>query len=56
MTAVLEIRNLHVSIGDRFGWGWINDEYFDRQLKMLRDWEKDWLDRPGAEWLRTGAG
>ena len=45
---------LHISMGDRFGWGWINDGYFDRQLKVLRDWEKDWLDRPGAERLRAG--
>jgi Ser/Thr protein kinase RdoA (MazF antagonist) len=45
---------LHVSLGDRFAWGWINDGYFDRQLKVLRDWEKDWLNRPGAEWLQAG--
>jgi hypothetical protein len=24
---------LHVGLGDRFGWGWINDRYFDRHLK-----------------------
>jgi Ser/Thr protein kinase RdoA (MazF antagonist) len=38
---------LHMGIGDRFGWGWINDEYFDRQLKVLRDWEKSSLNQPG---------
>jgi Ser/Thr protein kinase RdoA (MazF antagonist) len=48
------LMGLHISLGDRFGWGWINDGYFDRQLKVLRDWEKDWLDRPSAEWLRAG--
>src|SRR5262249_35761435 len=46
--------SLHIGIGDRFGWGWINDGYFDRQLKVLRDWEKNSLDLPGAKWLPTG--
>jgi len=46
---------LHVSLGDRFGWGWINDRYFDRHLKMLRDWETKFLDRPVTEWLLAGA-
>jgi Ser/Thr protein kinase RdoA (MazF antagonist) len=44
---------LHISIGDRFGWGWINDDYFDRQFKVLRDWEKNWLSRSGAVWLQV---
>jgi Ser/Thr protein kinase RdoA (MazF antagonist) len=48
------LMGLHIGIGDRFGWGWINDGYFDRQLKVLRDWEKNCLDRPRAEWLRAG--
>jgi Ser/Thr protein kinase RdoA (MazF antagonist) len=48
------LMGLHISVGDRFGWGWINDGYFDRQLKILRDWEKDWLDRPSAGWLQAG--
>jgi Ser/Thr protein kinase RdoA (MazF antagonist) len=47
---------LHVGMGDRFGWSWINDTYFDRQLQMLRDWEKNWLSRPGAIWLQGDAG
>lgn len=42
---------LHVALGDRFGWGWINDRYFDRQLKVLRQWEMDFLDRPASSWL-----
>jgi Ser/Thr protein kinase RdoA (MazF antagonist) len=46
---------LHVGSGDRFGWGWINDDYFDRQFKVLRDWEKNWLSRP-AGWLQADAG
>jgi len=46
---------LHMGIGDRFGWGWINDGYIDRQLKVLRDWEKRSLDQAGAKWLRASA-
>jgi len=46
---------LHISLGDRFGWGWMNDGYFDRQLEVLRDWEKNFLDRPGREWLLAPA-
>jgi Ser/Thr protein kinase RdoA (MazF antagonist) len=42
---------LHISLGDRFGWGWMNDGYFDRQLKVLRDWDKNFLERPGSAWL-----
>ena len=34
---------LHIGFGDRFGWGWINDRYFDCPLKVLRDWEENWL-------------
>jgi Ser/Thr protein kinase RdoA (MazF antagonist) len=56
MAAFVAIRQiwllgLHIGSGDRFGWGWINDGYFDNQLKVLRDWEKTWLTRPGAAWL-----
>jgi Ser/Thr protein kinase RdoA (MazF antagonist) len=47
---------LHIGSGDRFGWGWINDSYFDRQLKVLRDWEENWLSRPSATWLQADAG
>jgi Ser/Thr protein kinase RdoA (MazF antagonist) len=49
------LMGLHIGAGDRFGWGWINDGYFDRHLKVLRDWEKNALDQPGATWLRAGA-
>jgi hypothetical protein len=46
---------LHVSLGDRFGRGWMNDSYFDRQLEVLRDWEKNFLDRPARAWLPVPA-
>ncbi len=46
---------LHIGSGDRFGWGWINDGYFDNQLKVLRDWENNWLGRPSSTWLRVDA-
>jgi Ser/Thr protein kinase RdoA (MazF antagonist) len=49
------LAGLHIGMGDRFGWGWMNDGYFDRHLKMLRDWETSWLDRPGAVWLQGGS-
>ena len=52
----LWLMGLHVGLGDRFGWGWINDGYFDRQLKVLRDWEKNYLDQSGAELLRPPIG
>ena len=42
---------VHIGMGDTFGWGWINDSYFDSQLKILRDWEQNWLSRPAATWL-----
>lgn len=44
---------LHIDIGDRFGWGWINDEYYDHHIKVLRDWDNNALDRPGAVWPRA---
>jgi Ser/Thr protein kinase RdoA (MazF antagonist) len=49
------LMGLHIGVGDRFGWGWLNDGYFDRQLKILRNWEKNALDRPGAEWLQEAS-
>lgn len=45
---------LHIGIADRFGWGWLNARYFDRQLKVLRDWEKNFLGREAADWLVPG--
>jgi Ser/Thr protein kinase RdoA (MazF antagonist) len=42
---------LNVSLGDRVGFGWMNDRFFDRQLKVLRDWEKNFLDRRASAWL-----
>jgi Ser/Thr protein kinase RdoA (MazF antagonist) len=56
--AVREIwlMGLHIGLGDRFGWGWINDRYFDRRLKFLRAWQKSFLDRPAAAWLVAAGG
>jgi Ser/Thr protein kinase RdoA (MazF antagonist) len=45
------LTGLHVGLADRFGWGWLNDHYFDRQLKMLRNWQKNFLHRPASDWL-----
>ena len=44
----LWLMGLHIALADRFGWGWLNDRYFDRHLKVLRDWQKNYLDQPGA--------
>ena len=49
------LMGLHIGLGDRFSWGWINDKYFDGQLKVLRDWEQSWLSRSGADWLQEDA-
>lgn len=46
---------LHIGLADRFGWGWLNDRYFDRQLRVLRNWQKNFLDRPAEDWLRRGS-
>jgi Ser/Thr protein kinase RdoA (MazF antagonist) len=45
------LTGLHVGLADRFGWGWLNDRYFDRQFKMLRNWQNNFLDRPAIDWL-----
>jgi Ser/Thr protein kinase RdoA (MazF antagonist) len=45
------LAGLYIGLGDRFGWGWMNDRYFDQQLKVLRNWETSWLSRPGSTWL-----
>ena len=42
---------LRVSLGDRLGFGWMDDRFFDRQFKVLRDWETNFLDRPARAWL-----
>ena len=46
---------LHIDIGNQFGWGWINDGYYDHHFKVLRDWDKNVLDRHDAGWLRESA-
>ncbi len=48
------LTGLHIGLADRFGWGWLNDRYFDRQFKMLRDWHKNFLGRPAVDWLLRG--
>lgn len=45
------LTGLHIGLADRFGWGWLNDHYFDRQFKVLRNWQKTFLDRPASDWL-----
>jgi Ser/Thr protein kinase RdoA (MazF antagonist) len=45
------LTGLHIGLADRFGWGWLNDRYFDRQFKVLRNWQKNFLDRPTVDWL-----
>ena len=51
--AIRQIWLLGFQVGscDRFGWGWIGEDYLDRQLKMLHDWEESWLSRPGSAWF-----
>lgn len=49
------LTGLHVGLADRFGWRFLNDQYFDRQLRMLRNWQKNFLDRPAADWLPRGS-
>jgi Ser/Thr protein kinase RdoA (MazF antagonist) len=48
------LTGLHIGLADRFGWGWLNDRYFDRQFKVLRNWQKNFLDRPTVDWLTHG--
>lgn len=43
------LMGLHIGLADRFGWGWLNDHYFDRHVKVLRDWRKNFLDQPAAD-------
>ena len=40
-----------VGVADRFSWGWLNDRYFDRQFKMLRNWQNNFLDPAAIDWL-----
>jgi hypothetical protein len=39
---------LHLSSADRFRAGSINDRYFDRNIKMLRQWDAHFLVRPAS--------
>ena len=49
------LTGLHVGLADRFGWHFLNDQYFDRQFKVLRNWQKNFLGRPAADWLPNGS-
>jgi Ser/Thr protein kinase RdoA (MazF antagonist) len=49
------LTGLHVGLADRFGWRFLNDQYFDRQLGVLRNWQKNFLDRPAEDWLPRGS-
>jgi Ser/Thr protein kinase RdoA (MazF antagonist) len=48
------VSGLHIGLADRFGWGLLNDRYFDHLFKGLRDCQTKFLDRPAAEWLPGG--
>jgi Ser/Thr protein kinase RdoA (MazF antagonist) len=37
------LMGLHTSRGHDWGFGWMNDGYFDRQISFLRQWEADYL-------------
>jgi Ser/Thr protein kinase RdoA (MazF antagonist) len=37
---------VHTGNGAHWGYGWLNDRYFDRHLKFLRQWEPRRLGRP----------
>jgi Ser/Thr protein kinase RdoA (MazF antagonist) len=49
------LMGLQIELADRlFGWGMIGDPYFDHHLRILRDWEANFLGR-SADWLLSGA-
>ncbi len=39
---------VHASNAQDFGWGWIDDRYYDRELGFLRRWETECLGKEGA--------
>jgi Ser/Thr protein kinase RdoA (MazF antagonist) len=47
------LMGLHLGLAGRFGAGWINDRYFDRHLKILRNWEENFLCRPATACLNA---
>ncbi len=49
------LTGLHIGLADRFGWGFLNDRYFDQRLRVLRNWQKHFLDRPAEDWLPRGS-
>jgi len=45
---------LHLSSADRFGAGRINDRCFDRNMKVLRQWDAHFLTPPAFARLEEG--
>ena len=43
---------LHTGNGYDWGYSWMHDRYFDRQLNFLRGWEKRHLAKPIPRWWR----
>jgi Ser/Thr protein kinase RdoA (MazF antagonist) len=48
----LWLLGLHTGNGSDWGYAWMNDRYFDRQLKFLRGWEQARLEKPLPRWWR----
>ena len=47
----LWLMGLHVGLADRFGSAWLNDQYFDHHIGILRRWDESYLNRSDANWL-----
>jgi Ser/Thr protein kinase RdoA (MazF antagonist) len=48
---------LHTGNGQDWGFGWMNDRYFDHFLKFFREWEAEFLsEKPAADTEQPGAG
>lgn len=44
---------LHTGNGQDWGFGWMNDQYFDRAIKFFRDWEAEQSGEPQLEQTGT---
>lgn len=49
------LTGLHIAHADRFGWRGLDEHYFDHRLKVLRDWEENFLSDPGRSTVNKGA-
>jgi Ser/Thr protein kinase RdoA (MazF antagonist) len=47
------LMGLYITLADRVGWIGLDDRYFNRQLTIMRQWEENFLVRPGMRWLLT---